>query len=56
MNHSDLHHRASALFVQLRQLPQEQRAGALAQAAGDDAALQEEVESLLAYDVPDAFS
>lgn len=55
MNHSDLHHRASALFVQLRQLPQEQRAGALVQAAGDDAVLREEVESLLAYDVPDAF-
>ncbi|MCZ6652156.1 MAG: bifunctional serine/threonine-protein kinase/formylglycine-generating enzyme family protein [Planctomycetota bacterium] len=43
----DRHEQVGALFLQVRELPSEDRAGFLDQACADDAALRAEVESLL---------
>ena len=46
------HARAKALFLAVRELPAGERAGELERAAGGDAALVAEVQSLLAFDTP----
>lgn len=44
----DLHHRAKALFLEVRELPEAERAAWLQEACGEDVALRAEIESLLA--------
>lgn len=44
----DLHHRAKDLFLEARKLPEAERTAWLEEACGGDAAMREEVESLLA--------
>lgn len=50
MSAANLHERASAMFLQIRALPVQARAGAIADAVGDDEALRREVLSLLEHD------
>ena len=51
MTQRDLHERASALFLRLRELPREERARALQDEAGSDPGLAREVASLLENDI-----
>jgi hypothetical protein len=53
LNDSDLHARASEIFVALRSLVPSEREAALAEAGGTDPRLRAEVESLLEHDVRD---